>query len=234
MVSYRSMTLIEFTGVPGSGKTHLCRILSDRLRSREIPVLTPLEGVAETNAVRRMGAKFVTLSLFALTHVPLAVRSYYTIARTRQSSVLDAVRSFATLLNVVRVVEKGRRVGDIVLLDQGVVQSAFTILYAAGKVPNADAFNGLPVPDMLIEVDADGGAIADRLRSRPGRQSRMEGEGERGLAKARLAMARVRETELYAAIPDRRLIRNDGGADPVESIGDLAESIARKHHEKKR
>ncbi len=207
------MMLIEFTGVPGSGKTYLCGIMADMLRDHGLAVSTPLDGLAGMSPLIRIPRKFARIALFGLAHAVHSLRLYYTIARTGQSSVLDTVRSLATILFVLSEIDTHRRRDGILLLDQGVAQSVFTVFYAATSEIDCTDFNGLPVPDLLVEVDAGDSQVRERLEGRLGRQSRVERDGNDGVARARTAMERMRKTGFYALIPRKESLVNEGSTE---------------------
>ena len=115
----------------------------------------------------------------------------------------------------------------LLLLDQGIAQSLFTFFYASTADGGELPLGSLPVPDYLIEVDAGDNELRERLEGWAGRQSRMERDESGGIARARLAMRRMRETGLYASIPRKSTIRNDAHRDGGALDADLDSIVER-------
>lgn len=195
------MIHIEFSGVPGSGKTYLCTSIAEKLRLEGFSVYTGEGNLAASPLPVRLLRKTVPLAVQTLFHPIRTTRIMYTILSTRQSSFRDYLRSFSTITWHIYLTGKIKKTSTILLLDQGSVQALFTLLYAAQSSPRTRIESFLPVPDLLIETDGPDELLAERLASRPVTQSRVEADPVAGIRRSRTVLAEIKQGTFYSRIP---------------------------------
>ena len=219
--------LVEFFGLPGSGKSSLSRHVAEALAAFGLTV----DEITYDLDHRRAKPARVLLKLACLVrHVAAVPRqsasSSWRIAGTRQATWSDLRKSALNWIFISSLASRERPPNRITLLDQGVAQALWSIGFAARhdlwldlvlKDGGATAMK----PDLVIHVRADRAIISERLSRRVPQVSRLErelGAGERPLIRAelqaeavidRLKAAGVRVIELSNEEP-AALSRNAG------------------------
>lgn len=162
------VTVIEFVGMPGVGKSTIAHALAAHLRATK-PVVEPTAAVVSRSRGRRLVAKlrYAARAIIADPRRSLTVTAG--IARTRQQSIVDLGK---VLLNahyirgVYRMVDHD---DGVVVLDQGMYQAMWSCLFSATDPEAAiDHLKDLaiPQPDIVVEVDAALATVDERIRTR--------------------------------------------------------------------
>lgn len=168
--------LVEFLGLPGVGKSTLARDVAARLTAQGVPAKAAFtQGSGLVDRLTHKAA-FVVREICAR---PVgAMTTLKAVAATRQQTRQDFGRMAFNLLFARYLLQRDRPPDCVVLLEQGIGQ-AFLSLGLRAKVDSwADATSclpaAMPVPDMLVLVEADLDTVTDRLAARPGQASRIE------------------------------------------------------------
>jgi len=224
--------LVEFLGVPGSGKSTVSHILADALKDRD---LTVAEITYDLDRRHRRAGRLLLKSMqslrFALKH-PYKTYSYFTkISSTNQNSLSDFTKALFNWLFIASIAHT-HRASDITILDQGVAQALWSVGHAARRNVWADLLALEPegaaiLPDLVVHVRASPQSLKDRLMARTQRVSRLDGHGQdfASLARARAhsdAIARLLQSKGVRVVE----IDNDHPDQPAEGARSIADALA--------
>ena len=166
---------IELIGLPGSGKSHISRLLAARLREANLPANELTRTIGHRTGLKRIAAKSGFTLIFLLFHPLLAVKTLLAVARTKQSSCRNLFKSLFNMLFIRGLLSTLRNRDRIVLLDQGLIQALASVHFGASRGLPASFLASLPPPDLVIRVVASPGTLVSRLTARTeGGGSRVE------------------------------------------------------------
>jgi thymidylate kinase len=174
--------LVEFLGVPGSGKSTISHILADTLRARRIMVAEVTYDLDKRHRrFPRLLLKSLQLSRFSFNRPSEALWGCRCIASTKQKTLLDFAKALFNWLFIASVIDSQRE-SVIIVLDQGVAQALWSVGYAAQRETWTDLLSREPgsaatMPDMVVHVRASVQSVGDRLRARAQRVSRLDSHG---------------------------------------------------------
>lgn len=176
--------LIEFFGLPGSGKTTLSHDVANLLRARGITVSEDTYNL--DHRFRRPGRLLVKLShfLYYLGRNPRrGLFAISSIILTKQATLIDLCKSLLNWMFIASISSRERRDDTITILDQGISQAVWSIGFAAQRETwlemalAKDQWEALK-PDMIVHIRADHQTIANRLATRKIRTSRLDDLGQ--------------------------------------------------------
>ena len=183
--------VVEFVGMPGSGKSTLSRRAAELLEARGLKVTQPSYPLAHgIPRAARLALKSRLVALELLAHPLRSLRAVRAIQASGQGRPADAGRMTFNWLLVTRLMSHPPASGDLHFYDQGILQALWSIAYggAPGAAARAAARleEGLPRPDAVVVVRASEDTVRRRLDSRLDRDSRLDDTGpDGGLAIAR-------------------------------------------------
>lgn len=168
------MTLVvEFCGLPGAGKSSLCRALGQALRAAGVDVEERSLPAGRRGRADRLVAKALG-SAMAMATSPAVVLG---VARAAWSSGLRGREWLARTTNIVVLHRLGRSSPTaLVLLDQGIVQELVAVSRTAdaramaGRLPAACWNAGRVLVQVVLPVET----AAERLQGRGTGESRLE------------------------------------------------------------
>jgi len=213
--------VVEFCGLPGSGKSsvaaHTCRALRSAGVDAYVADLPVSAAAPRPARVLRRGS----LALRQAAGGPGgASRAARVMAATRPTT-RDGVALLAQLLAVQGLISQAQRGDRVALLEEGLVQT----LWSVGLRSSVDRLDRLvdwlamtTRADVVVLVDAPTGTVLDRLAARPSRHSRTQRLApDRRLPE--LALGRGLLDGLLAGLPGQVLtVRNDGSV-PLADLG---------------
>lgn len=197
--------IVEFVGLPGSGKSTVSHAVAEILRGTREPVSERSFEIAHRAGPTRRRLAKGRLAVRAVLRHPWAVLALGSaIARTGQRRWREAAGKTLDLLYVCGLVaERSRRPG-VHLMDQGFFSGLFSICFGASSavplerlVAAGTKCCGGPPADLVTVLDVPAGIAVERLKGRRGAASRLE----RSIATARF------ERDLHAAIVSLRQVR---------------------------
>ncbi len=201
MVGFSKRSLvIEFFGLPGSGKSYAALRVCSALRDRGVRVIMPIATITRAPLPIRIPIKSVLAFLFAVLHLPTAFRVMHGVRESRQRSLHDAVSVAFNVFFVLGVLRRYQHRRVVLVFDQGTVQAVVSVLYSARSRPPERLVSVLPPPDVLLHMTADHATIVDRLRSRTVRQSRVESDVLSGIMRTQRRVRLIERSDWYAGV----------------------------------
>lgn len=166
--------VIEFIGMPGSGKSTLCDYVYDELKN-EYDIINFTSEITKKNKNLRIIIKLYYLVTFFLIHPSLVIKLFLMIYRTGQKTFNDLVKVSFNLYFILGVLEKKKN--KIILLDQGLLQSFWSISFNSKRNENTEIVKLLKdyFPNLVIKVSVKKEVLKNRLLTRNG-NSRLESE----------------------------------------------------------
>jgi thymidylate kinase len=183
--------LVEFFGLPGSGKSTMSRVVAEALRQKGCAVSELTYDIDhQRSTTRSQLLKLSHIAPYAAAHPGRAVSDMARVAATRQATMRDLAKSIFNWTFISSLAVRKRSPHGVLLLDQGVAQALWSVGFAARDQSWLDLLDtSAPAlrPDLVIHVRADLRAIGDRLDRRQRHASRMDGRGRDHRALARAA-----------------------------------------------
>lgn len=169
--------IVEFSGIPGAGKSYLARHLADALVSAGTSVDEPLLLVSPHLGWSRRGFRKLRLAaLETIGHPVSSARLVVAVAGSGQSP-RDFVHRSQNWLVVRSLVRRCRRRPGVHIFEQGIVQELCSIGYLGRwhaclevAAPGRDDL----APDVIVRVTVPCAVAKQRLAARGGHQSRIE------------------------------------------------------------
>jgi len=171
--------LVEFFGLPGSGKSTMSRCVADFVRTHGLYVdETTYEIDHRHRAVARWALKATRILLFAVAHPSRALSGFAAVLSTDQSTWTDLGKSLFNWLFVMSIASRKRLHGRVTILDQGLAQALWSVDFAARQRACFDrmlASVQQPAikPDLVIYVRTNLRSVGSRLSARTDRASRL-------------------------------------------------------------
>jgi thymidylate kinase len=176
--------LIEFSGLPGAGKSTLSHLVACSLAQRGCVVREVTYGLDHNcGGFRRNLVKLTSVTTYLCRHPLQARADIVCILATKQVTWADIRRSLFNWLYVASVMSKKRNGKLIVILDQGLAQALWSIGLAARDKLWLDLCSDAArrealKPDLIVDVKAGFQNVGSRLASRKKRISRIDSLGE--------------------------------------------------------
>lgn len=175
-----SGTIVEFTGLPGSGKSTIAHALAELLRTRGFVVSEPTwhNDHASRPTVRTL--RKASLAVAAAVRDPLLAGSLLrSLARSRQPTRRELLQLAINALYLGETTRDCSGSSGFHVFDQGMLQQLWSVLYRAGDGNNAeryyaDQLRGRDAPTRVVMIDTPLGAVQRRLLARTGGASRFE------------------------------------------------------------
>ena len=228
--------VVELFGLPGSGKTFLTQTLSTMLRDKGEAVLDFSRGTSLSKMTWRWAWDHLARHLWVLRH-PLATRALRRHVRvTGQTSPHECERFIQGWLKTVVRLQRAICSYDIILMDQGFLQTLWAIGYQADPTSwpqlRRHLLRLMPVPNAVILVEASHQTAARRLRARPGITSRVERDGPESAAVMKHAIQLTDELRHDLTLPrdgwDQTTFypfNNDADTSPTAALATIVQDI---------
>ncbi len=158
-------TLIEFVGLPGTGKTTLAKYVVKLLRE---------EGYLAVNVTTNHGImiKHIFALLFIFRKPAYSFNTFFKLLKTRQKTLIDLRSVLTNWFYKSELFCRYSRRRGIYVFDEGPFHGIYSVLYSArGALSNKDMLDMmtmLPKPDLIFHIKAEPKSIIKRLLDRGG------------------------------------------------------------------
>lgn len=216
--------VVEFAGLPGAGKSAVAESTRAALAAAGVPCTVADEGIsarvpAGVRVRRRLALASVDLSRHPVRGVQV-LRSVHQVAPSwRRDAVAGATQWFA----VQRLVVRSRSTSGVHLLEEGPLQTLWTLLLRTGSdpVPVLQRMlqpRSVQSPDLLVIVDAPVELASERLCNRASRHSRTQQLPEpEQLAELEAGLGLL---QVILAVADRpHLLLSNDGSTTLDELG---------------
>jgi hypothetical protein len=234
--------VVEFVGLPGVGKSHATRLVAAGLAAVGTPARSSALRINhELGRSRRVLQKSSICAAEALGRPRRAASVGRALIGSGQQRRVDVLRLLYNWLFVVGLLRRARTRPGVELLDEGIYQLLWSIGFAGNERvirEHSSAFLGdppsaVPMPDVVVVVEAPLELIQARLAlrtSRAGRVDRMD-DTERQAALLRGAdLLNELLTELApdgeVSSPLLRRVRNGGAGELEAAVAALVDELA--------
>jgi hypothetical protein len=235
--------VVEFVGLPGVGKSHATRLAAARLAALGIPARSAALRVNhELGSCRRVLYKSGVCATEALGRPGCASRVWRILIRSGQQRRVDVVRLSYNWLFVLGLLRRARSRTVVELLDEGIFQLLWSIGFSGRDRVIRDCSStfvegrahALPMPDVVVLVEAPLGLIQARMASRASRAGRLDriNATERHAALVRgadlLAEVLSKDVGLVGGVsgPLLRRVRNGDPGDLDADVDALVDELA--------
>jgi broad-specificity NMP kinase len=168
----------EFFGMPGVGKSTLCKRVAEIICERGIPIEHRTYDLSHHRTrSERIGAKLPQVIKEVFTNPTYAIVSTRAIFSTKQKSAVDLARVLFNWLFISSSLQSEGSFFGIRLFDQGIFQALWSIGLRANRADSAaleSLCNLMPMPTVAVVVEANLQALDHRLKSRERHDSRIE------------------------------------------------------------
>jgi thymidylate kinase len=172
--------LIEFFGLPGSGKTTLSHIVASILEDKGICASEYTYDIDRSyQKSARLFKKLLNSTIYFCGHPYQGTAALTSIAATKQATTSDLCKSLLNWMYISSLSSGKHDNGQLTILDQGIAQA----LWSIGLAARHEAWLDLLMdqlhweelkPDLIVHVRADHRTIVTRLATRQVRTSRLD------------------------------------------------------------
>jgi AAA domain len=171
-------TLVELCGLPGSGKSTLAALTVAQLQRSGVPACVADVPISAANPRPMRVVRRAEMSGLALAvHPGCAAKSLRSIGASRQGTPRDTIAVTAQWLSLVGLGSRARRTQGVSVLEEGLVQTLWTLSLRAGRDVSGRIWATVPGSahaDLLVVVESPVDVALERLRRRTSRHSRTQ------------------------------------------------------------
>ena len=234
---------VEFLGLPGAGKTVVSSRTAEYLSQRGLAVTEPVRALSDRSgmgsSLRSYCGKSVLVARELLAHPVHSFRSVRAICATGQPSFSVLLKVAANWLMQCSLLRSCSTSPAVHLFDEGIFQALWSIGLegrpGAVRHVGGTLIAALSMPDVVAVVEADLGAVAHRLETRNGRESRADRwRREDGRAVTHASALMLEVIEALMKVSERRArsriiyVENGSRGDPDVAACLLACEIERR------
>jgi predicted kinase len=236
MAGLQHGVVVEFIGLPGSGKSTIAHALAELLRRRGAAVSEPTWRNDHASRRSSRTLRKAGLALAASARDPLRAGAVVQwIAESAQPTIRATMMLTLNALYLAEASSRCARVPGIHIFDQGVLQQLWSLLYQAGNSEDAERRCAEQIAACgtrlhVVLVDAPLGTLTERLAARSGGASRLEqhlrhSDAQAALRRATSAQRRVEAVADALSVSGAvRMFRVSGAGD--RRLAESARAIA--------
>lgn len=173
-----SSVVVEFCGLPGSGKTTVAKHAQEAIRARGARCdIADLGISARSSLPARVARRTAAAMRVSVRHPIETVESVRVLAATGQPRRRDTVAGAAQWLAVRALISHSHTFPGIHLLEEGIVQTMWTLALRAAQDPSPRLWQTLSPTsraDLVLMVDAPVELTLSRLNGRTSEHSRTQ------------------------------------------------------------
>lgn len=188
--------VLEFYGMPAAGKTYTARQIADELDRNGIIINTLPLRVGQMHSLRRITLKLWLIFWAVLRHAKLCFSAILLVKVSRPSSNREFARICFNWLYVIGLVIRQRSRDGVLLMDQGLIQAAWSTAYISEAEIDKRYYNFisklqscLRVSLIAVKKEADMSTLRNRLSFRTDSNSPLDrgkdGDTDRALSVTR-------------------------------------------------
>lgn len=132
---------VEFYGIPGSGKTTIAKNIIRKIRRHNLNTNILNIELEKENRLKRVFIKMIFIKIYILRHPFLSIKLFLRTLKTKQKSNKDFMTVFANLIFILGLYDVNKT--KINVLDQGLIQAIWAIIYSSNNKDNKDLFANL-------------------------------------------------------------------------------------------
>lgn len=171
----RDSRIVEFFGLPGSGKSTLAAKTAAWLAQEACTFDNPLLKLKTKSLLYRSAYKMFILCRQFISSPRSFFVKFGLLIRTEQRSLSDLLKVTINFFLIIDLLSSGKRSNKNLFLDQGIFQVIWSInLFARKKADVGNLLEGVVLPDLVVVLDINQEIMAERLRQRDIKESRLE------------------------------------------------------------
>lgn len=223
--------VVEFCGLPGSGKSTAAEHTRIALETRGVPCnIADLDFSAAVSRRRRILRRTLASSRESLRHPLETIESAGVISASGQHAHRDTAAVLAQWLALRDLLERVRRRPGVHLVEEGMLQTVWTMLLRAESDPTDQLWQLVPArsrPDLVLVLDVPVALAERRLTERPSRHSRTQLLPQEQLALELRHGAHLMERIVDDAPMLKRRLATGGLAGPA-AVGERAADLIQR------
>lgn len=168
--------IVEFIGLPGCGKSTISNNLTALLIKDGFKVNNLSYKIGKMGKTKRFLYKSSFVFLYFTQHPFLFFNYFKFVIKARQSSIKNFITTYINLIFVLSLYDNYNKKSkyDFVLFDQGIFQAFWSVKISSQNYNQLQFKLPLQMSDFIFQIKASNNEIINRLKNRPGRQSRIE------------------------------------------------------------
>lgn len=169
--------IVEFIGLPASGKSTLVQRLLDDNSNERLTIYNPFLKIYSQSWFQRNLYKTLQILIFSLKNITKTINLITVILHTQQRSIKDLIRVSFNFLFFFVLYEKYTNSKNIILLDEGFFHNIWAVIYSSKNKERLldELFELETNPNVLIKVNCSNDEILERLLNRKS-NTRIENE----------------------------------------------------------
>ncbi len=162
--------IVEFVGLPASGKTTVAKSVFNECNSSDRSVTYPLYTLYEKTWLYRNIIKSAGVLSFAIYNPKKIINLLHIIYKANQSSYYVMFKLLFNFTYYMRCYSIHSKTNNIVIYDEGFIHNIWAVMYSSGKICTASDMKEFIrfgcLPDVIVKIDCEISTVLDRLLTR--------------------------------------------------------------------
>jgi len=166
--------MIEFIGLPGSGKSTISKQVAEELRYSHIILDNFISNKLQKSYLYRVIWKVKFIVKEIVLHPVFYLKQINCILKTKQNTFEDFIKVTSNWIIIIGQWQKNKKMGNSIISDQGIIQAAWSIFFSAKEDICVEKYlDQIELPDMVFYIKVNREIMNLRLAKRITKQSRM-------------------------------------------------------------